>query len=29
MIVRELRHAKEHWGLTSDEDVRLCFFFYA
>jgi len=29
MIVGELRHAQEHWGLTSDEDVRLCFFFYA
>jgi hypothetical protein len=27
-IIRELQHAKEHWGLTSDEDVRLCFFFY-
>lgn len=29
MIIRELKHVKEHWGLTSDEDVRLSFFFYA
>jgi hypothetical protein len=28
MIIRELQHAKEHWGLKSDEEVRLCFFFY-
>ena len=29
MIILEMRHAKEHWGLESDYDVRLCFFFHA